>query len=190
MKSGAHWGIFITPMGWTLVRRVSEFAMNSFQIPIISAVFAVALAIFVDVAGHAPAFSLLLGICGGVVLLWRIVRAKSGERVSSALLRPSAIHVLVLAFPICIVSGLACQSLAMNEAEHLRQVLLTKSSTESIDKAYAEYCWNDSTRYCGFFTYKVMLASRGTLDSSYLIVMQFNDRRTSVDLVTGKRTDP
>jgi hypothetical protein len=88
----------------------------------------------------------------------------------------------ILAFPAAIFLGFLCGEIALFKAKKLGLEIGEKAKVESVQKAYSDICWKDQERYCGFFTYKIILYDGEGIDKSYFIVMQFFEKRARVNI--------
>ncbi len=138
------------------------------------------LAVITDVLAHVPGFSLILmaiGLIGGARRLFN----KRGILLKKDFFQIFP-NVFILALPASIFLGVLCSEIASFKAKKIKNSIVEKSKTENIQKAYAEICWKDGRKECGFLTYKILLYDGGTIEKSHLIVMQYFEKRTQMNI--------
>jgi len=146
------------------------------------AAFVVLFAILLDVSGQEVAFTFLVAIGGTTGALWRLVRMRS----AAAFFPFAASHLLISGWPLCLLVAFACNAAAMSKAEDVRKALLSKPQEVSLGRAYGAFCRAQPKHYCGFYSYRIDLDDRGSLEASRLIVRLFGERRVALNLLTGQ----
>ena len=150
------------------------------------AAFVVAVAVSLDVSGQEVAFTFFLAVGGTMGMLWRLIRIRS----TAAIFPFAAPHLLISGWPICLLVACACNATAMSKAEDLRKALLSKPQEVSLGRAYGLFCRAQPKHYCGFYSYRIDLDDRGSLEASRLIVRLFGERRVALSLLTGQLSPP
>ena len=142
------------------------------------------LAAYLDVLAQDPVLTLILAVTG-LVWLGKVILKGATSHLGwrTTCLKVVGPLICIVSFPAAIIAGLECQDIAISRALELRSALVQKLPEENLYKTYSDLC---SRMKCGILSYSIIPAESPEFEGgASLVVMQFFQRRATVDIATG-----